>query len=157
MAEELEGGCACGAVRFRLASAPMFVNCCHCTECQRQTGTAFAVNAIIEADRVELLAGAPEAFLAPTLSGRPHPIFRCAGCHTAVWSHYGGRSEIRFVCVGALDNPRALTPGAHIFTRSKLPWVALAPNIPAFEVYYEPDLWPEESRERRSAAYAKPA
>ena len=150
---ELEGGCACGAVRYRLASAPMFVNCCHCTECQRLTGTAFAVNAIIEADRVELLAGTPEDVDAPPASGTPHPISRCPTCRTPLWSVYGGRAEFRFVCVGALDDPGALTPGAHIFTRSKLPWVALSPKIPAFEVYYDTKtLWPAESLARRASA-----
>jgi hypothetical protein len=151
---DLDGGCACGAVRYRLTSAPMFVNCCHCTECQRQTGAAFAVNAIIEADRVKLLSGAPDKVVVPAESGRPHPIFRCPECRTPVWSIYGPRPEILFVCVGSLDNPAACPPGAFIFTRSKLPWVTLSPDIPAFEIYYEPDLWPPESRERRRLALA---
>lgn len=153
MAEGLEGGCACGAVRLRLTSAPMFVHCCHCTECQRQNGSAFAVNALIEADRVTLISGAPEPVCVPTESGRPHPIWRCPSCSTPVWSEYGGRPQVRFVCVGALDDPSALPPDVHIFTRSKQPWVVLPEGTPAFEIYYDTQsLWPAESLARRRAA-----
>ena len=125
MANGLEGGCACGAVRYRLASAPMFVHCCHCRDCQRQTGSAFVLNALIETDRIALLAGAPEPVAVPTDSGRPHDIYRCPACQTALWSDYGGRPTLRFVRVGTLDEPAALPPDVHIYTRSKLPWVAL--------------------------------
>ena len=150
---ELEGGCACGQVRYRLTSAPMFVHCCHCTECQRQNGSAFAVNALIEAARVRLLAGAPEPAPVPTGSGRPHPIFRCPACRTPVWSEYGGRSQVRFVCVGSLDDPAALPPDVHIFTRSRQPWVVLPEGTPAFEIYYDTEaLWPPQSLARRRAA-----
>ena len=131
MAETDEGGCSCGAVRFRLAAQPMFVHCCHCRDCQRQTGSAFAINALIETDRIELLAGAPEAVSMPTDSGRPHDIYRCPHCEVAVWSDYGRRPYLRFVRVGALDDPDAITPDVHIYTRSKLPWVALPANVPA--------------------------
>ena len=118
------------------ASKPMFVHCCHCTDCQRQTGTAFVLNALIEADRVELLSGDPEPFAMPTDSGRPHRVFRCPDCGTAVWSEYGGLTKLRFVRVGTLDDPTALPPDVHIFTRSKLPWITLPQDVPAFEVYY---------------------
>ena len=91
MAVDLEGGCACGAVRYRLTSAPMFVHCCHCLDCQRQTGSAFVLNAMIETDRIELLQGSPEPVRVPTDSGRPHDIYRCPQCQTALWSDYGGR------------------------------------------------------------------
>src|SRR5258708_7615357 len=122
MTEALEGGCSCGAVRYRLNSAPMFVNCCHCRDCQRQTGSAFVVNAVIETDRITLLSGNPETVAIPTDSGRPHDIYRCPVCKVALWSDYGRRRALRFVRVGTLDDPAALEPNAHIFTRSKLPW-----------------------------------
>ena len=150
MAENLQGGCACGNVRYRLSSAPMFVNCCHCRDCQRQTGSAFAINAVIETDRITLLSGRPEPVPVPTESGRPHDIYRCAICHTALWSDYGRRPGLRFVRVGTLDNPAALPPDAHIFTRSRLPWVELPKSAPAFEIYYDMEaLWPAASLERR--------
>jgi len=150
MTQTFDGGCACGAVRYRLASQPMFVNCCHCQDCQRQTGSAFVINAIIETDRIELLSGVPEPARVPTDSGRPHDIYRCADCRTALWSDYGHRPALRFVRVGTLDDPAALPPNAHIFTRSKLPWVGLPADAPAFEIYYDmKTLWPAESLERR--------
>jgi hypothetical protein len=148
-----EGGCACGSVRYRLLSPPMFVNCCHCRECQRQTGSAFVLNALIEADRVVLLSGEPEPVAVPTESGLPHVIHRCPACRTALWSSYNGCPQVRFIRVGALDDPAALPPGAHIYTRSKLPWVVLPEGVPAFEVFYDPRaLWPKASLDRRRAA-----
>ena len=57
MSDKFEGGCFCKAVRYRLTTAPMIVHCCHCRNCQNQTGSAFVINAFIEADRVELLSG----------------------------------------------------------------------------------------------------
>lgn len=147
-----DGGCSCGAVRYRLSSRPMFVNCCHCTDCQRQTGSAFVINAIIETDRIQLLKGELKPFSMPTESGRPHDIYRCGACGVAVWSDYGRRPALRFVRVSTLDDPAAMPPGAFIFTRSKLPWVTLPPEIPAFEVYYDmKTLWPPESLARRAA------
>lgn len=152
MTDVMEGGCACGLVRYRLESLPMFVHCCHCRDCQRQTGSAFAVNALIETDRITLLSGDPESVAVPTDSGRPHRIFRCPACRTAVWSEYGGRSALRFVRVGTLDDSAALAPDVHIYVRSKLPWVSLPESVPAFDAYYDArQLWPAASLERRRA------
>lgn len=151
MTTPLEGGCACGAVRYRLQTAPMFVHCCHCKDCQRQTGAAFALNALIETDRLTLLSGEPVPYAMPTDSGRPHRIFRCPSCQTAVWSEYGGLAKLRFVRVGTLDEPSALPPDVHIYTRSKLPWVALSDGVPVFESYYSSrEVWPAASLERRA-------
>jgi hypothetical protein len=150
--QSVEGGCACGAVRYRMNSKPMFVHCCHCRDCQRQTGSAFVINALIETDRITLLSGEPEPVAVPTDSGRPHDIYRCTNCRVAVWSDYGRRPAIRFLRVGTLDDASALSPDVHIFTRSKLPWVGLPPDVPAFSVYYDMKaLWPAESLERRHA------
>lgn len=152
MARILEGGCACGAVRYRLTREPMFVHCCHCHDCQRQTGSAFVLNALIETDEIAVLAGQPAPVGVPTDSGGPHDIYRCTVCQTALWSDYGGRAALRFVRVGTLDAPDALPPDVHIFTRSKLPWVGLPADVPAFEVYYDTKaLWPAESLRRRGA------
>jgi hypothetical protein len=156
MSVSLEGGCSCGAVRYRLTSAPMIVHCCHCLDCQRQTGSGFVINAMIETDRIERLSGEPEPVSMPTDSGRPHHIYRCPKCQTAVWSDYGGRPALRFVRVGTLDEPSALSPDVHIFTRSKLPWLRLPDDVPAVEVYYDMQkLWPAESLARREAILGK--
>ena len=158
MTDPFEGGCACGAVRYRLASAPMFVHCCHCRDCQRQTGSAFVLNALIEADRVIVRTGAPVGVEVPTDSGKPHLIHRCPICETALWSEYGGRSTIRFIRIGTLDDPAALPPDVHIYTRSKLPWVDLPSDVPAFEAYYDSrKLWPAASLDRRRALVQPPA
>jgi hypothetical protein len=154
MAEPFDGRCACGAVRYRMTSRPMYVHCCHCRDCQRQTGSAFVINALIEADRVELLEGETGGIAVPTDSGLPHVIQRCPTCHVAVWSTYGGREIVRFVRVGTLDDPTAFTPDVHIYTRSKLPWVRLPEGAKAFEAYYDSRKeWPSESLERRRALF----
>jgi hypothetical protein len=154
MTDQLEGGCACGAVRYRMTSAPLFVHCCHCRDCQRQTGSAFVLNALIETARVELLGAQPVRFAMPTDSGRPHGVYRCSTCGTAVWSEYGGVETIRFVRVGTLDDPQALRPDVHIYTRSKQPWLTLPAGVPAFEAYYDAKtLWPAASLERRRALF----
>src|SRR3954452_43785 len=152
----MEGGCACGAVRYRLRTGPMLVHCCHCRDCQRQTGSAFVLNALIERDRVELLTRTPEAVPVPPDSGRPHDVYRCPACRTALWSDYGRRRVMVFVRVGTLDDPAAMPPDVHIFTRSKLPWVSLPDDVPAFPVYYDmQQLWPAESLARRRAVLGK--
>jgi hypothetical protein len=150
-----EGGCACGEVRYRLTSDPLFVHCCHCLNCQRQTGSAFVVNLLIEADRIELLGAEPQAVDAPRDDGSSQRIFRCPTCQVAVYSEYG-RPQVRFVRAGTLDEPRDVTPDVHIFTRSKVGWVRLPDSAPAFEVYYDRnELWPAESLERLDAVLSR--
>jgi len=157
MAEEdgmtLEGGCTCGAVRYRMTSKPMFVHCCHCRWCQRETGAAFALNAMIEADRVIVTRGAPETVDTPSNSGKGQKFVRCPSCRIALWSHYAGAGDaVSFVRVGTLDEPDRLPPDIHIFTSSKQPWVVLSPDVPAFDIFYDRnEMWPEESLERRRA------
>jgi hypothetical protein len=148
-----EGGCACGAVRYRLTSDPLFVHCCHCLNCQRQTGSAFVINLLIEADRVELLAGDPQPVDVPRDDGSQQRIYRCPDCQVAVFSEYG-RPEVRFVRAGTLDEPTGVTPDVHIYTRSKVGWITL-PDAAAFEDYYDSKtLWPAESLERLQAVFA---
>jgi hypothetical protein len=151
MSGDPEGGCACGAVRYRLASEPLFVHCCHCLNCQRQTGSAFVINLLIEADRVELLSGEPKPVDVPRDDGSTQRIYRCPSCEVAVYSEYGW-PELKFVRGGTLDEPAAVTPDVHIYTRSKLPWVTLPEGTPAFDAYYDTrKLWPAESLERLDA------
>ena len=148
----LEGGCACGRARYNLSSEPLFVHCCHCLRCQRETGSAFVLNALIESERFELAGARPVAV--PTDSGASHRIFRCEACGTALASEYGGVEKLRFVRVGTLDAPHELKPDVHIYARSKVPWVALPQGVPAFEAYYDSkQLWPEASLKRRAAIF----
>ena len=149
----LEGGCACGAVRYAMTSRPMFVNCCHCRWCQRESGAAFALNAIIEADRVVLLAGAPEMVMTPSASGQGQNFARCPMCRVALWSNYAGAGDaLRFVRVGTLDQPDRLPPDIHIYTASKQPWVVIPPGVPSVAEYYDRhDYWPAASLARCEA------
>jgi hypothetical protein len=153
----LEGGCDCRRVRFRMESAPLVVHCCHCRWCQRETGASFALNAMIEADRVTLTAGEPEGVDTPSASGKGQKIFRCPKCRVALWSNYAGAgAAVRFVRVGTLDNPDVLPPDLHIFTASKQPWVALPAGARAFAEYYDAKSeWSAESLARRDALRAR--
>src|SRR6187551_644904 len=148
-----DGACTCGEVRFRMTSRPLFVHCCHCRWCQRETGSAFVMNALIETERVELLSGEPELVLTPSNSGKGQKIARCPRCRIALWSHYAGAGDtVKFIRVGTLDDPDRLPPDIHIFTASKQPWVMLPPGMPAVEEYYDrKQYWPAESLERREA------
>src|SRR5207253_8945022 len=153
MSDVLEGGCACGEVRYRFTSEPLFTHCCHCLNCQRQTGSAFVINLLIEADRMELLAGEPQPVDVPRDDGTPQRIFRCPACQVAVFSEYGGPA-VRFVRGGTLDDPSTVAPDVHIYTRSKVPWVTLPESVPAFDAYYDSKrLWPAESLARLAAVF----
>ena len=153
----LDGGCTCRLVRYRLSSKPMFVHCCHCRWCQRETGTAFALNALIESDRVLLLHGHVEVIDTPSNSGKGQKISRCPACRIALWSNYGGLGDlVRFVRVGTLDEPDRVPPDIHIYTMSKQPWFILPADALAVPEYYRSaDVWPKDSYERRNAALAK--
>jgi hypothetical protein len=150
---EYTGGCTCRAIRFRLTDQPMFVHCCHCRWCQRETGASFALNALIEFNRMELTSGTVEVINTPSNSGKGQRISRCPTCHIALWSNYGGGGDaIRFVRVGTLDDPDRWPPDVHIFTESKQPWVVLPAGAKAFAQYYKSaELWPAESLSRRAA------
>jgi len=152
-----DGGCTCGFVRYRMTSSPLFVHCCHCRWCQRETGASFALNALIEADRVRLLQGEVEVISTPSNSGKGQKISRCPRCHIAVWSNYAGSGDaIRFVRVGTLDGPDRFPPDIRIFTASKQPWVVLPSDVPAVPEYYKAsEQWPKEGLERRAILQAR--
>lgn len=153
MSALLAGGCSCGGVLYGLKRAPMFVHCCHCLDCQKQTGGAFAINALIEAEEIETVSGHTVGYEMPTTSGHPHIIHRCPQCGVAVWSIYGRRHWLRFLRVSTLDTPHAIVPDVHIFVRSKVPWVRLPEGARAFDVYYDMAVeWPPEELARHEAA-----
>lgn len=154
--DHAEGGCTCGEVRYRMIGEPLFVHCCHCTKCQRESGSAFALNAMIEADRVETIAGTAEPTMTPTESGNPQKVWRCPRCKVALWSNYGGAGDlVCFVRAGTLDDAKAFEPDIHIYTRSKLPWVRLPDECLAVEAFYDRnESWPEASLKRLEALFA---
>jgi hypothetical protein len=153
----VRGGCDCRAVRYALHGPPLIVHCCHCRWCQRESGAAFALNALIEADRMELLEGAPEGVMTPSASGKGQKIWRCPVCRIALWSNYAGAGEaLRFVRVGTLDDPDAFPPDIHIFTESKQPWVVIPAGARAVPQYYKSaEVWSAASLARRQALFGK--
>ena len=151
-----EGGCDCREVRYRLETAPLIVHCCHCRWCQRESGSAFALNAMIETDRLTVLAGAADWVDTPSASGKGQLVARCPRCRLALWSHYAGAGRaIAFVRVGTLDQPDLLPPDIHIFTASRQPWVVLPAGTPAGPEYYDRRAyWSPGSLARRDALLA---
>jgi hypothetical protein len=148
----LTGGCFCGAVRYKLLDAPMFIQCCHCTDCQNQTGGPFAINGLIETKNIQKIKGTLERIPMSPPKKRPHDIYRCKKCKVALWSDYGRRPQLRFLRVSTIDRPHNLKPNAHIFTRSKVPWIKIPKSVPSFKIYYDiKKLWPQKSLERRAA------
>ena len=146
----LDGGCTCGSTRYRMTREPLIVHCCHCTWCQRGTGSAFVINALVEADAVELLAGDTETVPVPTPSGKGQDIVRCARCRVALWSHYAGLGDkVCFVRVGTLDQPGRLPPDIHIYTDTMHDWVTLPETANVMPEYYDlKETWSEESQAR---------
>ena len=155
MAKKVTGRCACGCIRYELLDNPMFVHCCHCDDCQRLTGSAFVLNAIIETQAIKLIRGKPLTVPVPRENGA-HDIYRCPKCQTALWSEYGRKTNLRFVRVGTLDEPGTLKPDVHIYTRYKAKWLKLPKRTPCFRDYYNTKkLWPEASFTRLKVALGK--
>ncbi|WKD49671.1 GFA family protein [Microbulbifer spongiae] len=152
----LQGGCTCGKIRYQIETRPLFTHCCHCTWCQRETGSAFVLNAMIEADRVTLLQGDPQCFVTPSNSGKGQKIWRCGSCHVALWSNYfGAGDKVYFIRVGTLDNPNTLPPDIHIFTSTKQDWVVIADGQLTVDKFYDRErCWPEESLLRRERLHS---
>ena len=153
--EPCEGGCTCGQVRYRVTAEPLIVHCCHCSWCQRQSGSAFAVNALVETERVELLSGQVEEMMLPSPSGKGQRMARCPNCRVTVWSNYymgGLRDHISFIRVGSLDSPEHMPPDVHIFTSSKQPWVVLPTDAKSAEAFYDvEETWSPDSLKRLDA------
>jgi len=152
----VKGGCACDKVRYEVELPALFVHCCHCTRCQRQSGAAFALNAMIEASRVRLTAGELEVIDTPSESGKGQQVCRCTTCKTAVWSIYAGAGpKFLFMRVGTMDQPELSPPDIHIFTDSEQPWVQLPADAPSVGQFYDRKAyWPPESLERMQQAIA---
>jgi hypothetical protein len=122
-----EGGCFCGAVRYRIKVEPIFVNACHCRDCQKLTGSAFALNGMVEQDKVVVTAGEEEI-------ARREDAVRCGRCGTLLWAeHPFFGSAILFVRMGTLDEAERFGADAHFFLRSKHPWVSVPEDLPRFE------------------------
>ena len=151
----LEGGCACGKMRYRLTSQPMFVHCCHCKDCQRQTGSAFVINALIETGRVEKLTGETKAVAVPTDSGRPHDIHRCPSCENGGLEPLRGSASALHSSASARSTSRRNSRPTCIFIRARnCPGWRCRRTFRHSTAYYDSKtLWPPESLERRKAIF----
>lgn len=151
----MTGRCTCGAVRFELLDRPIVVHCCHCTWCQRESGSAFAVNALMAASEVRLIQGAPEITPVPTASDAPQVFHRCPDCRMALWSAYGGAGEdVLFVRSGTLDDPSFAEPDLHIFTSTAAGWFRPPEGARVFEEFYDYEAeLPPENYARLKAAH----
>ncbi len=156
MTTPLRGHCTCGKVAYQIDRMPLFTHCCHCRWCQRETGSAFVLNALVEAEAFTVTRGAPVDVDTPSESGNGQVIARCPDCHVALWSVYSGAGpKFRFLRVGTLENPDLCPPDIHIYTASKQPWVILPEGIPAMPEYYRrSEQWPAESLARRERVLA---
>jgi len=135
----LTGGCACGCCRYQVTKEPIFVNNCHCRQCQQQTGSTSVVNLFVETEHAELVSGEVSEFEFKAGSGGPHHIARCTRCGTALWSNYPRFGKLgRGIRVGTLDDPAQVKPTAVVFAAERMPWVKLPDDIPAFDAYYNP-------------------
>ena len=138
MSETREGGCGCGHVRYQVEGEPIFVNNCHCRQCQQQTGGTSVVNAFYENERVSVTSGSLSEHIVAAGSGGPHVICRCSECGMAMWSFYPRMGRLALgLRVGTLDDPASLTPNAAIYVADKMPWVTLPEGIPHFDAYYD--------------------
>lgn len=153
----MTGGCACGAISYEMRKTPLFVHCCHCTWCQRESGSAFALNALIEARNIVVTKGTVEPVPTPSDSGKGQVFYRCPTCKIALWSVYSGAGDkFNFLRVGTLDDAAAVSPDIHIYISTKLPWVVLPDDVPSSEAYYRrSQMWPEASLKRREAELAR--
>lgn len=146
------GHCVCGEIQYQMTSLPLVVHCCHCSWCQRETGAAFALNALIESDKILLLKGIPASITVPSNSGNGQVLKKCPTCQTTLWSHYSGLGEhMAFVRVGTLESPGSWPPDVHIFARTKQPWLVLddAPVMP--EYYRRSEIWRPDALKRYDA------
>ncbi len=153
--ENIEGGCTCGDVRYKVNQSPLITHACHCRWCQRQTGGPHVINALYEANLIELTKGDVENIMTDSPSGKGQLIARCPSCRIALWSnyHFGGMKErIRFLRVGTLDNPNLMPPDVHIFTTTKMPWYVIPESHLAVDEFYDSETtWSKEAKNRYAA------
>lgn len=127
----------------------MFTHACHCTDCQRTTGSAFVIHSVLLGDDLQV-EGETKAGMLPSGSGAGCEIHFCAACGTYIWCRYlYHKVDVIALRVGTLDDTSQVSPQAHIFTRSKQPWLKLPEDVPAFEEALNRDaVWTAESIER---------
>lgn len=152
------GRCTCGEVGYRLTDTFLVTHACHCTWCQRESGSAFALNGMIETRHIEVTRGAPVAVELPSASGKGQRVMHCPSCGVALWTQYHGAGpRFAYVKLGTLDDTTQVAPDVHIFTSTRQPWLALPEGVPAYEGFYRrSELWRPEAYARFQAERARP-
>lgn len=128
-----EGGCQCGAVRYRVEGEPIAVGVCHCTECQRQSGSAFGMSLIVRKKAFQLLCGDLKLFNRTAASGRLVACAFCPECGTRIYHEPRYLEGVLNVKPGTLDDTSFLQPTVQVWTMRRHPWVGLPSDIPSFE------------------------
>jgi len=129
-----EGGCLCGAIRYRIQGDGLMLSACHCQECQRTGGGAFGMSLIVLREALELTKGSPRRFEKPYEDGR-HKVFNfCGECSGRVWNEMPRFPQIYNVKPGTLDDANKwLDPVAHLWLSMKQPWVPIPEGALRFE------------------------
>jgi hypothetical protein len=136
------GGCQCGSVRYEIRGEPLDIYCCHCSECRRQSASAFGISVIVRSTDLRLLAGRPSVYRRPTRAGGAMACFFCPDCGTRVWHGDPAAEAVVSVKGGSLDAPPDLSRARHIWTSRKLPGVILPEGA---------ETWPEDPPARDPA------
>jgi hypothetical protein len=147
-----DGGCFCGAIRYRLVGEPLTLYACHCTDCQRQTGSSFSLSMVVFRTAIELLRGEPRRYEITTADGRLKNGRFCGTCSSRVWVESVTFPDIALVEPGTLDDTTWIRPVAHIWTRSAQPWISLPEDVLRFETRPDdPMVLVNAWRDQRSA------
>ncbi len=133
MGDTREGGCQCGAVRYRVVGEPVVLAVCHCSECQRQSGSAFGMSLIVPKKSFQILSGETKTFTRKADSGREVECVFCPECGTRVYHVPGLPGDNLNIKPGTLDDRSWLVPAVHVWTRSKQPWVPIPEGVPCVE------------------------
>lgn len=143
-----QGRCLCGEISYQIIDKPLFTHACHCTDCQKVTGSAFGLSMFILRQDFQMLSGTPTVAHPPQQYGVA-AIYACGDCGCAIYRTHSYLDKFVFPFPGTFDDTTWVKPQAHIYTRSKQPWVQLADDEPAFEKQYKrDDVWPEASLKR---------
>jgi hypothetical protein len=129
----LAGGCQCGAVRYLISEPPLAVYVCHCTECQRQSGSAFGMSMPLRRTALALTGGELTCWSRITDSGQRVDCYFCAACGTRLFHVPAGNPKIANLKPGTLDDTRWVRPAGHMWTRSKQCWIEIPADVFASE------------------------
>jgi len=124
-----DGGCACGDIRYRLLDDPLEVHACHCTDCQRLTGSAFVLSMSIQRSSLERLRGEPARFDFENPEGIRKRNYLCPRCGSRLWGEPARFPEIFSLRPSTLDDASWWEPTAHIWLASAQPWVSIPESV----------------------------